>query len=448
MKVIVAGRLSQQAAERDQTGFDSQEREAVRWAEAHGHEVVAAVADFKSGRSGLDSRPNLRPWVTDPVYLSRYDAIVTLKIDRLTRGDRAETAKVEAWAREHGKQLVIVEGEVHFPSEGADGIRWDLGLRLAHDEWLRISERYLRMQRTLRERGSLVGRAPWGFSIERAHGVKRLVPTSDGRRYIPEIFARIIRGESLRTVAAWLAAEGVTTMHGGDWHEGTIGMRLVKNPVYYGERRGGGNLETEALVSPTVWHEANAALTTRARYQNMPAPHGKPLLLPVCGHPSCNATGDGPSPMYRVHGGRGASRRAYYRCSGTGAQRRGCGAPMIQAAELDDIVHEAMLSDFTMHRERVFVAGDDHADAIRKLRLALDTATSRSESNALWDQIETLEAQPQSAAYWDLIETPETEAEFYDKLTPDQRRAYLTRKVVRAYKDQIESLVVVSITPR
>lgn len=61
MRVIVAGRLSRKAADPDQTGFDSQERDSVRWAQSEGHEVVAVVADYKSGRSGPEARPNLRP---------------------------------------------------------------------------------------------------------------------------------------------------------------------------------------------------------------------------------------------------------------------------------------------------------------------------------------------------------------------------------------------------
>src|SRR5215469_14419195 len=101
MRVIIAGRLSRKVSDRDQTGFDSQERESVRWAEARGHEVVAVVADFKSGRSGIERRPNLRPWVTEPDKLAQYDAIVALKVDRLTRGNRAETRDLEHWATEH-----------------------------------------------------------------------------------------------------------------------------------------------------------------------------------------------------------------------------------------------------------------------------------------------------------------------------------------------------------
>jgi len=81
------------------------------------------VADFRSGRSDMSARPNLRPWVTDPELVSRYDAIVTLKVDRLTRGNREETAKLEEWAREHKKSLLIASADVRFPSEGRDGSR-------------------------------------------------------------------------------------------------------------------------------------------------------------------------------------------------------------------------------------------------------------------------------------------------------------------------------------
>src|SRR5262249_32836187 len=147
MRVIIAGRLSRKVADRDQTGFDSQERASVRWAESLGHEVVAVVADFKTGRSGLDARPNLRPLVTDADRLASYEGIVALKVDRLTRGDRAETAKLEQWARDNGKSLLIAGADVHFPSEGTDGIQWDLMLRKAHQEWLNTSERYRRMHR-------------------------------------------------------------------------------------------------------------------------------------------------------------------------------------------------------------------------------------------------------------------------------------------------------------
>jgi DNA invertase Pin-like site-specific DNA recombinase len=162
MRVIIAGRLSKKATDRDQTGFDSQERESVRWAEQNGHRVVTVVADFKSGRSRIEDRPNLRPWVTDPERLSQYDGIVALKVDRLTRGNRQETADLESWANEHGKVLLIAGLNVRSDAEGMEGMAWDMMLRQAHQEWLNTSERYGRMRRTLIEKGSVVSKAPWG----------------------------------------------------------------------------------------------------------------------------------------------------------------------------------------------------------------------------------------------------------------------------------------------
>ena len=74
----------------------------MRWAEAEGHEVVAVVADHKSGKSHLWDCPNLRPWVCDPELLAKYDAIVALKVDRLTRADDEGVDAMKAWARAQG----------------------------------------------------------------------------------------------------------------------------------------------------------------------------------------------------------------------------------------------------------------------------------------------------------------------------------------------------------
>jgi hypothetical protein len=95
--------------------------------------VVAVVADFAKGRTAMMARKNLRPWVKDPEKIAQYEALVALKMDRLTRGDSAETAALEQWARDHRKMLLIADG-LRFPCEGNDGIRWDFAKRQAHQE--------------------------------------------------------------------------------------------------------------------------------------------------------------------------------------------------------------------------------------------------------------------------------------------------------------------------
>ena len=198
-------------------------------------------------------------------------------------------------------------------------------------------------------------------------GRKLFVPTAIGRKYIPAIFAKVIDGESIRSIAAWLTAEGVPTTTGGIWHEGYLSNRLIKNPVYYGARRNAGQLETEALVSASKWQQANAALKSRVRPGRAAIVHDKAMLAPVCGE--CygkhrEGCADGISPMYRIFTGKG--RVPYYRCTGHGPQRKGCGF-MIAVSEADQRFTKKMLSKDDPHYDRVLIAGDDHADKIAEL---------------------------------------------------------------------------------
>jgi DNA invertase Pin-like site-specific DNA recombinase len=447
MRVIVAGRLSRKVADRDQTGLDSQEREAVRWAEAEGHEVVAVVADFKSGRSGLESRPQLRPWVTQPEKLREYDAIVALKVDRLTRGSRAETTLLEQWARDHGKTLMIASAGVRFPSEGVDGIQWDLMLRIAHQEWLAISERYLRMQRTLKERGSAVGLPPWGFEIRKLDGRKVFEPTPQCRACAPVIFQMAISGRSLREIASWMDSQGIVTRNGKSWHEGHIAAHILRNPVYKGMRRGAGALSpvTEAVVSGRDWSAAGEAIAARNRAIPGERKYRKALLSPVCGNPECDATGLdlGPSPMYAIRTGR-AGGYAYYRCSGRGPQRRGCGACLIPTSELESAVAAAMRANQQWHYEPRYVAGDDNADRIERLRGLAAVAVSRAGMLAIWDEIEALEALDPAPGGWVNEKTPLTKAMFWESLDEEGQRGYLAQLVIWVFK--ADGLITVSIT--
>jgi DNA invertase Pin-like site-specific DNA recombinase len=445
MRVIIAGRLSRKVADRDQTGFDSQERESVRWAEARGHEVVAVVADFKSGRSGIERRPNLRPWVTEPDKLARYDAIVALKVDRLTRGNRAETRELEQWATDHGKELWITEADVHFPSEGVDGIQWDMMLRLAHQEWLNISERYLRMQRNRREVGSAVGLAPWGYRIARREdGRKFFALTEEGRSYLPAIFERIIAGDSLLTVARWLTAEDVRTLRGARWNEGYIGNTLVKNPIYYGARRNGGQLETEGAVSFAVWQEANAVLASRPRVGRSTVARPKPLVKPLCG--ACygqerDGCPSGRSPMYVTTTGRATSRKAYFRCAGHGPQRKGCGGNMVPVADLDAVVTDAVLAARRKHIDRSFVPGDDRSDEIARLRERGSEALRKGDYNAAtaaMREAAEMESQPRVAPHWETRETEQSEADYFASLNQDQQRDYFARCEIKAWCSEIK----------
>jgi hypothetical protein len=476
MPAIIAARQSQLAD--GQTGWDTQDEDSQEWAEAHGVSVVATVTDAKSGTKSLWERPNIRPYVIQPDLMSTYRLIIAAKQDRLSRERWQDEARLRLWAEDHGKILIIVDRNMMWPPESEDDVKaWNDGADQSRREWRATSRRYRRMQRKLRESGYLVGRPPWGYRSaceccgapvctacekKRCPHHKYLVPTPDGRKYIPVIFGKVIDGESLRAIAAWLTAEGVPTATGKTrWNEGFLGNRLIKNPVYYGVRRNGGQLETEALVSVSVWQEANAALRSRVRPGRGTSVREKALLAPVCGlcrgviRDGCPS---GESPMYRVYGGYGAARQPYYRCTGHGPQRKGCGfmvpvtvgdaearAEMLadDDPDVDDQEHHDEYPEPKWHKERRFDPGDDKTDEIEKLReKAMDAYRQRDMARfeELDGQAKALEKDNEDRKkpyyYWDV--TGQRETDYFAALDRSQQREYFLTKKVILYRDGAE----------
>ena len=121
------------------------------------------------------------------------------------------------------------------------------------------SEQVKCAQRMIQERGALTGRASFGYTAVGEKYGKTLEPTDLGRATAPRIFAEVIAGEPLATIALWLDAEGLTAPGGGTWSAKSVG-RLIKNPTYIGRRcnaSGETILRCEPLVPADVFRQAN-----------------------------------------------------------------------------------------------------------------------------------------------------------------------------------------------
>jgi site-specific DNA recombinase len=326
----------------------SQLPELARWETDHGY-TVAAEYTVHGGSAFKGNRKFDAQWqrVLDDLRSGKITVLVVWKQNRLDR--KLNTFQML-------REVVELGGRVEFVSQPHLNDLTTMGGRIALKVEEEIayadskgkSDNVKIKQNALRAAGSAVGKAPWGYEITMVDGRKLFVPTADGRKYIPAIFARAIEGQSLRKIAAWLTAEGVPTYTGGAvWNEGYLGTRLIKNPAYYGARRNAGQLEIEALVSASMWQEANAALKSRIRPGRAASVNDKALLAPICGE--CHGKpregcADGISPMYRVYSGNGEARKPCYRCTGHGPQRKGCGF-MIETSQLDEWVTDGMLSN-------------------------------------------------------------------------------------------------------
>ncbi len=264
MRLLVLTRLSQDRA--GQTGLESQTDEVLRWAEAERHIVVHVAADKKSGTTAPWDRPNAKAWLSDPKKIALYDAVVAFKFDRLSRGDKRSTNAIEAWAHANGKKLLTVDGLV-FPSEGADGIRWDVTARLAHQEWLNTSERYRRMQNHLRNaersdggKGFLVGRRPFGYRIVKMDGHKFLEPDPYEAAYVREMAVKYLSGVPVAHICDWLESEGVKPPASGRWRPAGV-KSIITNPSMTGKRLNAAGkviLEFEPILDEDTYRQVAA----------------------------------------------------------------------------------------------------------------------------------------------------------------------------------------------
>lgn len=439
MRLLLAARLSVTVA--GQTGIETQDQHAREWAEREGHEIVAVAADRgTSGKVPPRKRRELGPWLTDPARLAQYDGIVSYSVDRISR-DFVDTPELRKWALERGKWLFVVKDGLRWSAEDqSQGMVWAVYAERANDEWGEIRERSMRAQAALRERGALVGRPPFGYAAAGERGARSLAPTDEGRKYVPEVFRRVIAGESLARVAAWLDGEGVRA--GGErWWPRTVGQ-LVRCPTYKGRRADAAGRvihECEPLVDALTFKRAGLALDGRPK-RGPARPERRAMLAGAVFCPRCED-----SPMYRIGCGAGAGRSFYYRCAGRGAQRKGCGN-MVPLARADAAVEGIAARTFGWRKVTVakFVAGSNHEaeleavrDEMRQLALRdLPDAEHDAELARLRGERDRLAALPCEPDRTVEVETGQTYAELWAGVPRAERGPWLARHGFRVTADR------------
>ncbi|MGH3286561.1 MAG: recombinase family protein [Streptosporangiaceae bacterium] len=470
MRLVLAARKSNKVKRADGSyegiSIETQDRRGQQWAERNGHCIVDVAADVKSGTVAPWDRPELRPWVTDLARMALYDGMLAYKNDRLSRGCWDDEARIRLWASENGKRLVIVDGPQWPPRHDGDSWAWEAMAKQARKEWEDIRRRSMDTQADLRERGALVGRWAFGFTSGGDKYDRRLIPTSEGREYVPRIFARVIAGDSLREIAAWLDSEGVKSTQGGKWWPRTVGV-LVRNTVYLGERRDADGkvihrcepiLVTEdGKPDYVTFRKAGEALDNRPK-RGPVKPDNRAMLAGAIFCTHC----DGDSPMYRVNS---ATRRKdgtkvphhYYRCSGRGSQRKGCGN-MVLLTAVDGAVNAIITETFStpvMIRKRT--PGHDHSADIAAVEWELrqlpaqglpedDEDAKRAELRAERRRLQALPSVPDT---WEDVPTGDTYAGLWRSLETSRRGPWLVSKGFRVTADKTSVAVAqgdVSVT--
>jgi hypothetical protein len=456
---VIAARLSKlQGDGRQGIGIDTQDEKSREFCAREGIAVVDVAADTKSGTVAPWDRKNLKPWVTDPEMMSRYDAIVAHNTDRLSRGTQVDFTRIEFWAVEHGKRLIIVDGP-QYPARKdrheADYWQWHAEKERARKEWEIGRERVVRATDHLRRENKFVGRIPWGYVTEGAKYDRRLVATDLGREYIPQIYDMVIGGKSLADICGWLDSLHLWQKRDPDSGEladvpwwPTRLAELIRNPVYRGHywmTRIERDPETgqvvwsekwehscEALIDARRFRLANEALVGREKRGPRGDPQTRAMLKGAIKCPDCEGSSMNRL-ISRASSRRGSGTYVYYRCTGTGSRRKGCGN-MVRMELVDAAVNEIMATTFRVPVKRLLlVKGTDYQDQLEEISYrirALDPDVMSDEQydmqlarlRAERDRLKALPAEPDR---WEEQLTAELYSGIYDALPACERGAWL-----------------------
>lgn len=440
MRVIIAARLSQlQKDGRPGIGIETQDERSREWAERENHHVVTVVADTVTGTKAPFDRKNLKEWVTDASKMAQYDGIVAYRNDRLSRGAWNDETRIRQWAEENHKVLLIVDGPQWPPRHDGDFWAWTSLAKSARDEWESARERTMRALAALQEKGKNISRPPFGYQSAGEKYDHHLIPTETGRVVVPEIFRWCINGDSLATIAERLDYLHVPTVPGKGWWPKSVGT-LIRNTTYLGRQRDSAGKvihKCEPLVSADVFRRANESLATRPKRgplveENRALLSGS-LFCALCEFQADIVSLKLSSPMYRISPTDG--REPFYRCSGRGPARRGCGNNT-SVVEADALVSEFMAQFTSPVLEAKIVPGDSSQAELDDIELQLKELASQGLSEEIEDaerarlraerrRLRELPASPDQVTWTD---TGFTFADEWTGLETQQERGHFLRQ--------------------
>lgn len=364
--------------------------------------------------------------------------------DRVERRGPEYVFKLLAQVRDAGGRIESTKEPLFGTTDMSGEAMTALSAVIAHQYSVHLAEQIKLAQERIRKNNAVITCLPWGYKPVGAKYSKCAVPSDECREYWPKVLDRCIAGDSCRTIAAWLDSQGVKPTRGGKWDEGVV-RRYIRNPVYCGRRLGWADsaplLKDEAVVSVNVWAEANHALKNRPK-RGPRSPRLNPIR-PMLANLRCFRCH---SPMYRIHAGSRDGDKYYYRCAGSGPQRKGCGN-MVRYTPLENVIVARMIAwNDEPHQNRKWTEGknwDAEIADIRQILRELDPESEEDETRR--DELKAqlreyrwkneYEAKPGEWKYTDVCHPDGrvmTKGEHFYELDPDSRREYLKNRDIRA----------------
>ncbi len=312
-------------------GVTRQEQDARALCKRLGWEVGAVYADNDMSAYRGKRRPGYLA-LLDALGDGTVEAVVAWHPDRLHRSPRELEDFIDTIERAHAEVATVTAGDLDLATP-AGRMTARIHGAVARHESEHKAERIRRKHVELAETGQVPGggRRPFGFESD------RVTVREDEAELIRDAAARVLAGQSLRSIVNEWAERGVRTVTGAHWSTTTV-KRLLMSGRISGQREHHGRIVSTAvwpaIITPEQTVRLRALLKDQRRNRAAGITARKYLLsgFLYCGRCEVRMT-------TRPSHNRG-HRYERYVCS---VDRGGCGRCGINAPQLDAVVTEAVL---------------------------------------------------------------------------------------------------------
>ena len=312
----------------DHLGVTRQVEDCERLIAQRGWEVADRYVDDDVSAYSGKVRPAYRRMLDD-IRGGFLDAVVVYDVDRLHRQPKELEEFFDVCKAAGVAKLASVSGDIDLSTNDGQFLARILGA-VAKKESDDKSRRIRRKHEELAQAGKIAGGGarPYGYEPD-----KRTVRESEAV-VIRDCAARVLAGESIRSITADLTERAVPTVSGGQWKPQTLRTLLMSGRIS-GQREYHGELvavaEWPPIITAAETTRIRALLSDPARRTNKSARRYLLVRLLRCG--ACGET--------LISRPRSGGDRRYACAKGPGYS--GCGGTYVMADTLERFVVEAVL---------------------------------------------------------------------------------------------------------
>lgn len=200
-------------------------------AQRHGLDIVDYYPEVVSGES-LYARPQMMRMLEE-VEAGRYDAVLCMDLDRLSRGRMKDQGIILDTFRDSGT-LIVTPDKVYNLADEIDDELAEFKTFMSRREYKIINKRLRRgLQRSIQD-GCYVANAPYGYrkvTIDRKPTLEIFEPEA---KFVRLMFELYINGYGCQSIASHVNAMGAHPHRSSAFSRNSV-AKIIQNPVYVGK---------------------------------------------------------------------------------------------------------------------------------------------------------------------------------------------------------------------